>query len=325
MEPLAHATDDPAQWDTDCVVRELCTAEGSRRFYKPGRLPADFEKQLRYNEIDGNQLVYEINDARRQDLFFQAMGIEKFAQKTFLINCIEKLQAERRPSENIAGEGSSTAGKRKCDEVHIEVLSTTSPTSTPATKRRRLQPQLVMTLGEASLQRRQAGGYFRDSGLANYDILHYDEPGSTTEYDVCEFSFFHNDVAVHVGHQLQVSRLLRRAWLARPEIVPNVLDQRGRRQLADATFRLNDPLNDEVLPLYGESEEEYDAETWVEIQKEREERRRRPPRQKYLTSQEIDNILNKVVDRYESEWRKEKPPSLRHKALPAWEKLQKDH
>jgi hypothetical protein len=40
------------------------------------------------------QLVFEIKEAGRQDLFFLAMGIEKFAQKMFLLSLLKIARRE---------------------------------------------------------------------------------------------------------------------------------------------------------------------------------------------------------------------------------------
>ncbi|KAI0435812.1 hypothetical protein F4803DRAFT_567353 [Xylaria telfairii] len=162
MELQSRPTDDPAQWDIDRVVEELCMAEGLYCFYEPGRLPADFEEQLRYNQIDGNQLFHKIKDARRQELFFQAIRIDKFT-----------LQAKSRKFESITGEEISTASKRKGDEAK-ELSTTTSPTYAPAIK--------------------------RDSGLANYNILYYDELEPILNYEVCAFNFLNHNTRSCVGH-----------------------------------------------------------------------------------------------------------------------------
>lgn len=69
--------------------------EGSRRLRNDNvNLPDNLEEQLRYHEVDGKQLLHEIKDHQYQDLFFQALGIHKFAHETFLLNALEKLRPE---------------------------------------------------------------------------------------------------------------------------------------------------------------------------------------------------------------------------------------
>ncbi|KAI1322073.1 hypothetical protein F5Y16DRAFT_55548 [Xylariaceae sp. FL0255] len=303
----AYILDDPALWDINRVVQEFCTAEGSRHFYIPERLPASFEEQLRHNQVDGAQLVHEVRDSRRRDLLFEAMGINKFAQKTFLINIIEILQAESRQINSVSG-------KRKRAEVETALIEV------QGRKRRKVQPQLVIPPRGLGYLRRKNHGYFWDSGLSNYDILHDDQSSSTTGHEVCGFSSF-NDTAIPVGHRLQVNRLLKRAWLLHGGYRPNVPPG---KQSADAAVPLNDPLTDQVLPIYGESDQEYDTETWDEIQEEREERGHRGENIELLSFQAIEDVLNNFVSHCESEWWKEKLPMLQYRALSTWHKLQRD-
>ncbi|KAI0111478.1 hypothetical protein F4814DRAFT_460735 [Daldinia grandis] len=144
--------DDPADWSTARVVQELCTIDGSRRLRDGGiRLPADLEDRLRYHEIDGKQLVHETKDNRRQELFFEAIGIDKFAHKTFFLGAIEKLRHE---SQQLSGD--SQSAKRR----HNSASEEAGDTSATPEKRRRTQPQPVVTEGGADEQSPQL-----DSGL----------------------------------------------------------------------------------------------------------------------------------------------------------------
>ncbi|CAJ2507902.1 Uu.00g090880.m01.CDS01 [Anthostomella pinea] len=145
------------------------------------------------------------------------------------------------------------------------------------TERRRLQPQL-----------RQSRGYFGNAGLSSYNILHRDL--DSPEYQFRKFSFQSNNVPV--GHQIQVNHLLKRAAYRRCRGSP--LPRGRKQQAADSITPLNDPFDDEVLPLYGESDEEYDSETWKEIQEEQGERRSRQPHSNSLTAQAIEIILNEI-------------------------------
>ncbi|KAI3326479.1 hypothetical protein HD806DRAFT_409321 [Xylariaceae sp. AK1471] len=318
MEPPPHVPDEPVRWDTDRVVQELCTAKGSWGLYKPGGLPARLEEQLREHEIDGHQLVHEIKNNRRQDLFFEAMRITKFAQKTFLLNCIEKLQATTEILETIpARKQSSAAGKRTQDAG--EELSITGLESTQIAKKRRLPPEeLLTTARDPSQGARQRVGYLRDSGFHSHEILHGADPNPATDDDVRGFSFC-TEGLVHLGHQQQVNRLLRRKWLnRRGATVP----ASHRRSLpADMMMPSHDPFDDEVLPLYGDAEEDYDMEMWDEIEKEKQEDEQQAFLTRGLPTDTVNTVLDNVIRSWELQWREAKLPTLRYEAPAMWRQL----
>ena len=181
----------------------------------------------------------------------------------------------------------------------------------PQTKRRKIQPQLLTQISPARQQERTAA-YFRDAGLSSYDVLHH-ECDSDCSCDEREFSFQRD--RTYRGHPIQVNRLLKRAATVRGRYPAT---RRSRRHTADAVVPLNDPFDDEVLPPYGESDEDYDSETWEEIQAEDNSRQRQIV--KKLAPQEIDAILDEVVRNYETKWWKNKS-ALQRKELPTWQKL----
>ncbi|KAI0977546.1 hypothetical protein F4678DRAFT_455696 [Xylaria arbuscula] len=305
----AHEQDDadnPVQWGVDRIVRELCTAKGSHRLYKDGALPANFGQRLRHNGIDGSQLVRETRTPERQDLFFKAMGIDSFAQQTFLLNIINKLQAESERSD-CSNTEHLVSRKEKPDGRQ-------SLSNTPDSKKRRIQPQPMTSPNAPTHQRqRDAHGYCQDGGLQSFDILHHDHPGAPTADEVCEFSILPEPAATPTGHQLQ---------LARSDRLPRA--PRRQRHRADTILALSHPLNDPVLPIYGESDQEYDTDTWDEIQEEMEERRHSPCQHKGLATGEIDAVLDNVVRRYESDWRNETVQRLQDEAFSTWRQLHRD-
>jgi hypothetical protein len=85
---------------------------------------------------------------------------------------------------------------------------------------------------------------------------------------------------------------------------------------------------DTVLPLYGESDEDndYDEETWDEIQKECGilERPLLPLKKRHLTYGEIDTAMDEAIDQIVGKWRKEKLPKLQFKAWKVWRKSRRD-
>ncbi|KAH8815625.1 hypothetical protein F5884DRAFT_747161 [Xylogone sp. PMI_703] len=85
------------------------------------------------------------------------------------------------------------------------------------------------------------------------------------------------------------------------------------------------PGGDEVLPVYGESDEdnEYDYNTWKEINDERNEplklrkmRLRKPP----ITAEEINQAIDEAIQEIKDKWRNIRLPKQRKKAWSIWTK-----
>ncbi|ORY66317.1 uncharacterized protein BCR38DRAFT_408269 [Pseudomassariella vexata] len=162
--------DDPAEWSVVRIVQELCTTEGSRRLRDGDfSLPDNFEERIRYYEIDGKQLVHEIKDHRRQDLFFQAMDIDKFTHKPYLLNAIEKLRCE---SQQMSAD--SQLATRKYSSAGEEA----GGINATAEKRRKIQPQAVVIKEGMIEQGHQLDVYLGNSSLGSYDVLY---PNNTDE------------------------------------------------------------------------------------------------------------------------------------------------
>ncbi|RYO82756.1 hypothetical protein DL764_009560 [Monosporascus ibericus] len=218
---------------------------------------------------------------------------------------------ERAITEADSG-GSSQLTNRRRTEGGLQSFN--PKVGEPQAKRRKIQPQLLAQVGPSrQCPQQKAAAYFRDAGLPSYDILH-DERDSTSSCDDREFSF-QRDSTPYRGHQIQVSHLLKRAANVRRRYPAA---RRPKKQTADSVAPLNDPFNDEVLPAYGESDQEYDSETWNEIREEENSRQRQSSN---LASQEVIAILNEVVRNYETEWQNEKRSSLQYKELPTWRAL----
>ena len=91
------------------------------------------------------------------------------------------------------------------------------------------------------------------------------------------------------------------------------------------------PGGDEVLPLYGESDEEneYDEETWRDMEKERHEkgekldRLLKPVKNKLITLQETNEAIDEAIAEMIVDWNKQKLPKKEHKAFRLWTKCHK--
>jgi hypothetical protein len=76
--------------------------------------------------------------------------------------------------------------------------------------------------------------------------------------------------------------------------------------------------DEEALPLFGESgsEGEYDSDTLREMDEERRELIQRKP--KYLTSHEVNSVIERCVRDYEAKWKREHLPKQEPKAHRIW-------
>lgn len=132
---VINTINDLQDWSVAQFVQEFCRMEGSRRLRIDSiNLPNNL-KQLCYHEVDGKQLLPEIKDHQYQDLFFQALGIHKFAQETFLLNAPKKLRPK---SQQLNGNPQS--GKRK----HCNANGKAGGTNATVETRQKIQPQPVV-------------------------------------------------------------------------------------------------------------------------------------------------------------------------------------
>ncbi|KAE8553023.1 hypothetical protein EYB25_004402 [Talaromyces marneffei] len=106
------------------------------------------------------------------------------------------------------------------------------------------------------------------------------------------------------------------------EKLPVVSDQAPRTNAEspyDFLIKKYPPKEDsDSYPLYGESgsEGEYDSETWAEMEDEREKGALEPS--KFLSSHEIDSIIDQRISHYEGLWRVKHLPKLELGAHKLW-------
>ncbi|KAK8049857.1 hypothetical protein PG994_011587 [Apiospora phragmitis] len=166
----------------------------------------------------------------------------------------------------------------------------------------------------------------RDS-LTRVDVIDFDS-GRLTDVDT-EFVFRKK---VPVGRRRQVSRLYKRQ--VQRQVQRYVQFQRRRQGLSplpsskpdrppaktDTVFGANDPDHGEVLPLLGESDsgDEYDSDTWAEIEAEQKERDATAEKNTALSSNDINMALDEGIDEYVATWTERKLPKLARRANIEW-------
>lgn len=85
---------------------------------------------------------------------------------------------------------------------------------------------------------------------------------------------------------------------------------------------------DEVLPIYGESDEEneYDIDTWAEMEEERGtlEKPLKPLKKPLLALEDINQAIDDGIAELVTKWQKEKLPKMQQKAFRLWKKFHKN-
>ncbi|KAK8114371.1 hypothetical protein PG999_006440 [Apiospora kogelbergensis] len=118
------------------------------------------------------------------------------------------------------------------------------------------------------------------------------------------------------GQQQQLEhqrRGLPPLWTSKPRI---------NRPLAktDAVFGTDDPNHNSVLPLLGDSDsgEEYDSDTWAEIEAEQKEREVMLKANTALATDDINAALDECITEYVAAWTERKLPKLEQRANIEW-------
>lgn len=113
------------------------------------------------------------------------------------------------------------------------------------------------------------------------------------------------------GRIIQTHRLMKR------RLIGGTIYQRPRFAKSDIVPGSNNPDHDEVLPLYGDSDDdmEWDSDTWREIEAEMNSKQSLP---KGLTADEITSTFDRKLEQIASKWREEKLPKYASKANRIW-------
>ncbi|KAI1116138.1 hypothetical protein F5Y14DRAFT_87382 [Nemania sp. NC0429] len=156
------------------------------------------------------------------------------------------------------------------------------------------------------------GGYLGSQPFTRFDIVDLDHAGHS-ELPLAE------DEEINIvpktrpipGRMIQTHRLMKR------RLIGGTIYRRLRFAKSDIVPGSNNPDHDEVLPLYGDSDDdmEYDSDTWREIEAEKNSKQ---PLPKGLTADEIASIFDRVLEQIASKWREEKLPKYASKANRIW-------
>lgn len=178
-----------------------------------------------------------------------------------------------------------------------------------------LVSEVVPGADETNLNLR--GAYLGDEVLNRVDIHHFEVSGHPLSDG--EFDFEFGPALCPVGIRRQRSRLVKRRLLNRQHIY--------RAPKSDMVRGGEDLGHNVVLPSYGESDQEYDDDTWREIQQEKKERKERLEAEANRKNPELPlgekvAILDSIIEKLKEEWRHEKLPGLEYKAYSVWKNAQ---
>ncbi|ETS76122.1 hypothetical protein PFICI_11509 [Pestalotiopsis fici W106-1] len=161
------------------------------------------------------------------------------------------------------------------------------------------------------------GAYLGEEVLNRADINNFDVSGQPLSDN--EFDFEFRLAPYPVGLRRQRSRLVKRRLGNRQHVF--------RPAKSDMVRGGEDPGHYEVLPAYGESDDEYDNATWREIQQEKKERKERLEAEAQRKHSELplgekEAILDTIIEKLKEEWKHEKLPGLEYKAHNIWKNAQ---
>lgn len=213
--------------------------------------------------------------------------------------------------------------------VSAEVKTSATPAE-PAHKKRRLAPThlsaeqssaVVRNIPSGSLvsdfvPAELPGSYLGAHVFNRADILEFTDLSEPLDDEERTFVFLAEPEPY--GRRRKRNRLLKRhlarGWgpshrPAKPDMVPGG----------------NDPEHYDVLPAYGDSDDEYDSDTWNEIQKDNQEEqeRRGKASSKGLTEDQKHSLLDQYITERQQLWDESKLPDLQYKANRIWSKARK--
>lgn len=175
------------------------------------------------------------------------------------------------------------------------------------------EPSVGSTLGHS-----YAGAYLGDKSITRFDIIDFDLGfhGGYSEAPSRE----DKELNIALPTPLFPGRLVQAHRLMKRRLLRKTAPRRTRLKKSDIVPGSTNPDHDELLPIYGDSDDdmEYDSDTWKEIEAEREERESKQALPKGLSVDEIESTFNRVMEQFASEWIAIKLPKYTNTAHLVW-------
>ncbi|KAI0480208.1 P-loop containing nucleoside triphosphate hydrolase protein [Xylariaceae sp. FL0804] len=345
---------DPWDWDPDRVIQELCSTDRSwDSSSAPLRLPIDkLGSLLREHEVDGEVLLTYDPAELCADL-----GITILKHKSTLRNAIQtirllsrqyrlhqkRLTSDAVDDENDVQETIATSAQSQEDrqtqerealngadkgtsESPYHTLETCKTLPAPPDRKKRRVVPTTISVEVASPAYQSTENKDEDTSESFNSVVAYLGNQSVTRFDIIErledgghLSEEEQEINIAPNHQPFPGRTLQAHHLMKRYFLRGSGHESVRLSKPDTVPGSNNPENNEVLPLYGESEEEdeYDSETWKEIEAEGDEEAN-STRTRGLTTQQAADTFEKIVANLISAWKEKKLPHLEHRANRIW-------
>ncbi|TLD16666.1 uncharacterized protein PgNI_00853 [Pyricularia grisea] len=328
---MEERDDDPFNFDTERLVKELCTDNRSWKPSQPEKCPDRtlLEAKIRESEADGEFLIWESEESGSFKDVYDQFEIKKVPHKRFIRQAAEQFRKRSRRFKQ------KLAERRVKDPVEdglpqelptvAQATAVTVPPEPPQKKRRIAPIQLsetpvhaepvrilteadIIKHSEASTPKRKVAAV---RSLGRRDIPRYQyysaAPITSSHFepelddDDKVFQFAPGTYNYPPGHSLAISRGIQRYF--------------GVRSETEA------PLpQDEEHPLFGESGSEagYDSDTMQEIEAEQTERTEASQQSQAERRAKVSEAIGNVLSDLEEQWRTEKLPKLNSKANKIW-------
>ncbi|KAI5864522.1 hypothetical protein GGS23DRAFT_595251 [Durotheca rogersii] len=193
------------------------------------------------------------------------------------------------------------------------------------------EADVIMEHGLGDTEPRQDGhslidsaqAYLGEGAFTRVDIFNdRDSPEGEGLDEETPVTFF-RDRQEPYGRRLQVHRLYKRHMLR------GRISRVSRMVKSDMVPGANNPDHNEILPRYGDSDDEGDSETWAEIEEEIEEERvelakwAEEEEKKRLSTEEVYSVIDDVIEKLASDWGRRKLPKLEFEAHAMWKEARR--
>ncbi|KAI3328242.1 hypothetical protein F4824DRAFT_500966 [Ustulina deusta] len=348
--------DDPWNWDIERVIQELCSSNRTWiRIPSPELPPSDLlEACLREQGADGHTILTYPDEPELCD----SLGIKTLKQKSTFRHARSQLRQQSQMYQYYLGNYSASEAKLTANAQNIDLSTcgpfpsalAPAPTATatvmavapldvagPSTasrKPRRVAPNplssgvnIDRTLSSSSaIVSLDESGQGADNSTICQPTKAYLGPGVVSQFDLIHAEPTEVELESHDENEINISYAKIPPWQrlqAHKHFKRHLLRAQRRsgriaRNRADIIARAHDSEDDDILPLYGDSDDDADPETWEEVQDEQRATRICHRKPTGLTNEAANHIIDEAILNYIDDWKQRKLPILSRKANMLW-------
>jgi SNF2 family DNA or RNA helicase len=308
-----HYGEDPFNWDSERLVKELYSSQPPWSPATPAKLPDRFtlSSAIRELDLDGESLLVYKDMFGSYDSLFADLGIKKIPHKIFFTKAINHLKSVSPAYKSFCKDTVLTNHSNQI-EIDQKTLVTRleapePPVAEPPTKKRKRIELTEITT--TALERISEDEELRDTD---------------SEYAFNSFSASGIPRGVSQSSNRGMKRFFRDSstrWTTLTDERPftSVVSQGSQVQHYDSGD------NDPVLPLYGESDDDADPETLREVEEEeKEEAVRRSAKPAGLSEAEVAEIINIEMVNFVTRWEEKKLPKYESRAFEFWNQARRN-